>query len=364
MNVFDISVKKLYGVGDAKANKYASLGIYSVYDLLVHYPRGYEDRGNIKLIADNDGVSKGAYLLTVATQPNSVRLKGRMSLTKFKVFDESATCEIVFFNQEYLKNTFVVGQTFRFYGKIEKKNGKYSMTSPAYETWDENADLAPLVSVYPLTEGLTQKQIAKDMRSALTLMSISDTNDDPLPEEIRRKYSLCARSYAIRNIHFPDSFSTLAAAKKRLIFDEFFDFALGLMISTHERKRDPAFACATSDLKPFTSQLPYSLTGAQTRVIDEIRADMSKDTAMNRMVIGDVGSGKTVCAAAAMLFAVQSGHQAALMTPTEILARQHFESLNDIFSSMGIKCVLLLGATTAAQKKKYTQDFLRTERIK
>ena len=344
-------IKKLYGVGPARAAQYAKLGIESVEDLLCHYPRGYEDRGSIKLITESDGVGKSAYLLTVATQPRSVRVKGRMTLTKLRAYDDSAVCEITFFNQEYLKNVFTPGSTFRFYGKIEKKSGKYAMTSPAYEPWIEGESLPELIPVYPLSSGITQKQIAKDMRSAMVLASCKE-QIDALPEEIRRRHKLCLRSYAIKNIHNPEDFSALAAAKKRLIFDEFFTFALGITMMGVKRKRSEAYPCENGDISLLTRSLPYSLTGAQERVIAEIKSDMESESAMGRLVIGDVGSGKTVCAAAAILFAVQSGHQAALMAPTEILARQHYESLCGMFSSLGIRAELLVGASTAAQKRK------------
>lgn len=351
MSALDSSIKKLYGVGEARAARYEALGVATIGDLLCHYPRGYEDRENVKSITESDGASKCSYILTVATQPKSVRIKGRMSLTKFRAYDDSGSCEITFFNQEYLKNTFLPSSTFRFYGKMEKKAGKYVMTSPAYEPWSELEELPPLVPIYPLTAGLSQKQIGKDMRSALALLSCTEA-EDPLPEDIRIRQSLCLRSYAIRNIHCPESFSALASAKKRLIFDEFFNFALGLSVSSEKRKRETAFACTCAKLEPLEAVLPYSLTGAQKRVINEIMADMKKDSAMSRIVIGDVGSGKTICAAAAMLFAVQSGHQAALMAPTEILARQHYNSLVEIFSLLGISCELLIGATPLSQKKK------------
>ena len=352
MKLWDTDIKKLYGVGAARAARYEALGVKTVGDLLCHYPRGYEDRGSIKLIEESDGISKSAYILTVGTLPKSVRVKGRMSLTKLKAYDDSAVCEITFFNQEYLKNVFAVGSTFRFYGKVERKAGKYVMTSPAYEPWSETEELPSLIPVYPLTEGISQKQIAKDMKAAMVLASVAEDGDDPLPEDIRRRNTLCLHSYALKNIHAPESFSALASAKKRLIFDEFFEFALGLTLAGAESKRAPAFPCLNGDVKPLSGILPYSFTGAQARVIDEIRADMARDTAMSRLVIGDVGCGKTVCAAAAMLFAVQSGHQAALMAPTEILARQHYESLKDIFDSLGVRSELLVGATTAAQKRR------------
>ncbi len=345
-------IKKLYGVGAVRAAAYARLGVHTVGELLEHYPRGYEDRGNIRLLSDCDGTGKTAHLLTVATEAKSARIRGRLSMLKFRAYDESGICEVTFFNQEYLKNVFAVGSTFRFYGKVEKKGNRYSMVSPAYEPWSEQTELPPLIPVYPLTEGLTQKQIAKDMKSAMTVLSCSETGEDPLPEELRRKYGLCLQTYALRNIHMPESFRALAAAKKRLIFEEFFTFALGLSMAGAQNAKSPAVSCHENDISRLTDRLPYALTGAQMRVIEEIRADMEKPVAMNRMVVGDVGSGKTVCAAAAMLIAVQSGRQAALMAPTEILARQHHADLSAIFEPMGIRCELLIGATSVAEKKR------------
>ncbi|MBQ8849214.1 MAG: ATP-dependent DNA helicase RecG [Clostridia bacterium] len=347
----DTDIGKLYGVGAVKKEAYARLGIHTVGELLSHYPRGYEDRGNVKLLSESDGVSKCAYLLTVATEPRSARIKGRMSLLKFRAYDDSGICEITFFNQEYLKNTFTPGTLFRFYGKADLKGKNYSLTSPVYEPVIEGAELPPLVSVYPLTEGLSQKQIAKDVRSALVLASAKEL-DDPLPEDIRRRLGLSPLAYAQRNIHMPESFSALAAAKKRLIFDEFFTFALGLSMTKKENEKHPAHPCLNVDVSKLTSTLPYSLTGAQRRVISEIASDMRKDVAMNRMVIGDVGSGKTVCAAAAMYIAVASGRQAALMAPTEILARQHHADLCALFEPLGIRCELLVGSLGASEKKR------------
>ncbi len=348
----DTRIKKLYGVGEVRAAAYGRLGIATVGDLLRHYPRGYEDRGDIHLLSECDGVGKNALILTVATEAKSARIRGRMTMLKFRAYDDSGVCEITFFNQEYLKNVFTPGATFRFYGRVEKKGNRYFMTSPAYEPYREDAMLPPLVPIYPLTEGISQKQISKDMKAAMTLAACSLNEEDPLPEELRRRQGLCLEAYALWNIHAPESFMALAAAKKRLIFDEFFTFALGLSMAGKRSEHTPAVPCREGDVSRLTDNLPYRLTGAQERVISEIRTDMAKDRAMNRLVVGDVGCGKTICAAAAMLIAVQSGRQAALMAPTEILARQHFADLSELFAPLGIRCELLVGATTAAEKRR------------
>ena len=352
MSYTDIDIKKLYGVGEASAKAYSALGISTVSDLVSHYPRGYEDRGDIRLIGEVDDYLKHAFVLTVATEPKTARVKNRMTITKFRAYDDSGACEIVFFNQEYVRSAFSVGATFRFYGRLDKSSKGIVLSSPAYESYTEGAPLPSLVPVYSSNGKISQKKISKDVRAALVLLACDRDAIDPLPEDIRLKHKLCMRSFAQKNIHFPESFVSLAAAKKRLVFDELFVFALGVSIAGERGKRSEAYSCQNIDIDPLLKLLPYSLTSAQSRVIAEIKADMQKNTAMSRIVIGDVGCGKTVCAAAAMLFAVQSGHQAALLAPTEILARQHYLSLCEIFDSLGIRCELLLGATSAAEKRR------------
>lgn len=347
-------IRKLYGVGAVRAAAYARLGIYTVEDLLSHYPRGYENRGDVRPLSDYEEGKKTSHILVIGTEPKSSRIRGRLSLLKFRAYDESGICEITFFNQEFLKNTFVLGEAFRFYGKVEIKNGRYAMTSPAFEPLREGIDLPSLLPVYPLTEGLSQKQLAKDMKSAMTLFAARE-EEDPLPEELRLRNKLSPIAYARRNIHQPESFQALASAKRRLIFDELFAFSLGLSLIGTRTVRPSAPPCPKGDLAPLLRQLPYQLTGAQRRVIDQIREDMSQPVAMNRMVVGDVGSGKTVLAAAAMLLAAQNGYQAALMAPTEILARQHFADLSALFRPLGYSCALLIGALSPAEKRRIHQ---------
>lgn len=352
-------IKQLYGVGNVRAAAYARLDVHSVEELLLHYPVGYEDRGNIRRLQDSDG-GKGAYLLTVATAPKSARIRGNLSFLKFRAYDDSGVCEILFFNQDFLKNVFVPGETFRFYGKVEQKGNRYTMSSPAYEPFREGTPLPPLVPVYPLTEGLSQKQVAKDLKSAL-IWAETRPEEDILPEELRQRLGLCSARFALRNIHLPQSFEALAEAKKRLIFEELFVFALGLSVLGKKRTETPAYPCPNGDVTPLVSALPYELTGAQKRVIEEIRRDLAKSCSMNRLLIGDVGCGKTVCAAAAMYMAVQSGRQAVLMAPTEILARQHYADLCELFRPLEIEVVLLCGSTSAAEKKRIYRGLSASE---
>lgn len=339
----------LYGVGPAKCRAYEKMGVRTLFDLLYHFPRAYENRGDIHLLADAPENGRTALILTVGTEPRSARIRGRMSLLKFRAFDESGVCEITYFNQDYLKHRFVPGTTFRFWGKVGRTGKRYTLTSPESEPYDEHVALPDLLPVYPLTEGLSARQIQAHVQEVLRVAALII---DPLPEEIRRSLRLATLGFALTNIHNPKDYVSLAAAKRRLIFDEFFIFALGLSLARKKNKTAGAPPCRQCDLSPLLSALPYQLTGAQQRVIGEIAADMAKDVSMSRIIVGDVGCGKTVCAAAAMLIAVENGRQAALMAPTEILARQHYRDLSPLFAAMGIDTALLIGATTAAEKRR------------
>ena len=350
-------ISALNGVGSARKAAYERMGIYTVEDLLYHFPRAYEHRGDIRLLAEatEEPFRSGARmptLLTVSTEARVTRVKGRMTLCKFRAFDDSGSCEITFFNQEYLRSTFTVGATFRFYGKVEAVGReRFTMTAPDYEPYAEGGSLPALYPIYPLTEGISNKMISGHIAQSLPATA---QVEDILPESIRESEALCSLGYALREIHAPENFSTLHAAKRRLAFDEFFRFALGLGTAGRNARVTGAPVCAVSEavMGEFLGALPYALTGAQRRALADLRRDMASDTAMNRMIVGDVGCGKTVCAAAAMYIAVRAGRQAALMAPTGILATQHAADLLPLFDRLGIRGALLTGHTTAAQKRK------------
>lgn len=344
-------VTALSGVGKTKAAAYERLGIRNLSDLINHYPRAYENRGDVKTLfeASMRG-GKCAVVLTVATEVKRTMIRRGMTLLKFRAYDESGTAEITFFNQDFLRDKFPLGATFRFYGRVEMTGRRYSMSSPVYEYFDELSPPAALVPIYRMTEGLSQKQVS--MNVATTLDACLDEIEDHLPPETIEKHKLCSIRFALKNIHRPEDYRSLAAAKRRLVFDEFFSFALAIAMSKSKSRPTGAPVCKDVDIREFLAALPFRLTDAQARAVKEICADMQKDTPMNRMVVGDVGCGKTVCAAAAMYVAVKNGRQAVLMAPTEILARQHYADLSELFGRLGISCSLLIGATTAAQKKK------------
>lgn len=353
-----LPVTVLPGIGPVRAKAYGRLGIETLGDLAYHFPRGYENRGDVKLLSDTPNGAKtperAAVILTIATEPKKTMIRRGMTLLRFRAYDESGTAEITYFNQNYLLDAFELGKEYRFYGKVvhpETARGKYTLSSPAFEPILEGeGTLPPFYPVYPLSEGLSAATVQRDVGNALS--RVLPTLTDPLPEEIRRENRLCTLSYAVRNIQNPTDFSALAAAKRRLVFDELFTFSLTMAMGKSKRKCTCAPSLTASPLQRLYALLPYRLTGAQERAIDEIRADLARETPMNRILVGDVGSGKTVVAAAAILIALASGKQAALMAPTEILAAQHYKELSGYFETLGFRVALLTGSTSASEKKK------------
>ena len=352
MSILEQSIGMLSGVGKTRVEAYRRMGVQTIRDLLYHFPRAYENRGDVHLLTDTCPDVKQAVILTVSTEVKRSRIKGRMNLLKFRAFDDSGVCEITYFNQDYLHSAFPIGATFRFYGKIEKTGNRYTMTAPDYEPWTETARLLPLHPVYPLSEGLSRKMVLQHIGQVLEAGCAA--MEDPLPEAVRLREGLCTVGYALRQIHRPDDYTALQTAKRRLAFDEFLCFGLAMKLAGRTTRSEgaPVITVADRDLQDLWDRLPYALTGAQKRTVEDIRRDMGRSTSMNRIVVGDVGCGKTVCAAAAMVMAVRAGRQAVLMAPTGILAHQHAEELLPLFESMGIRGALLTGHTTPSKKKK------------
>ena len=378
----DTPLSELYGVGKKYEKYLSSNGLYTVRDLLFYFPRAYQNRGDVCEIAsaplDN---MPHSFILTVACEPKNALIRKGMNILKFRAFDESGSVTVTYFNQSYLKDVFKTGAQFRFWGKISREKRTLCMNSPSYEPYIYGKPLLPLVAVYPLFSGVNQKYLMKLQKEIYPYIKSMVT--DFMPEETRRKNCLCTLAYALENVHFPENEEALKSAIRRLTFDELFIFALSLsrIKTVSEKKTAPLMK--NSDISPLISMLPYSLTGAQKKAISEISLDMcrknpifesgpSKDTGapdmqfclsgvdnlsitdfikpMNRIVVGDVGSGKTVCAAAAAYIACKNGFQCALMAPTEILAAQHYESLSPIFEKLGIRCDLLTGSLPQKEK--------------
>lgn len=348
-------VNALSGVGPTRAKQLARLGIETVEDLIYHFPRAYEYRANIKEVASADFSVSTAFILTVASEVRTANIRRGLSVSKFRAFDDSAAVEIVFFNAPFVKDVFHTGATFRFYGKLEKKKNTYALTNPKYEPCIPGRALPDFIPIYKLTEGLSSKFIEKCIFSALS-DNLSQLND-PLPGDIRLERALPTLSYAIKNIHFPETPSALSSALRRLAFDEMLLFALGISSSSKYKNDAEATAFSPCSLAPLTALLPYEFTNAQKRAIndiyrDTVRSNAEKCPPMARILVGDVGSGKTICAIAAMYICAMAGRQAALMVPTEILAFQHYEDIKELFGKLNISVELLTGSTTAKEKKR------------
>ena len=351
----DAPVSELSGVGKSKAEKLSKLGINTLFDLIYFFPRAYENRGSISLLSDAcDGVAS-AYLLTVGTEVSSAKLKSGLTISKFRAFDESGSVEVIFFNSPYVKSIFHIGSEFRFYGKASFSKNKLQLTNPKYEAYVEGLVLEDFIPVYPLTEGISSKQLDKLVKIAID-ECIGDIAD-PLPEGIRLQKELPALSYALKNAHFPESKEALNRSLRRLAFDEMLIFGLGIAHSAKRKRTGKGVKLSPCSLTPLTSLLPYELTASQKSAINDIYRDTVIGdngcvSPMARIIVGDVGCGKTVCAIAAMYMAHCSSYQSALMVPTEILARQHYRDASELLSSLGIRCELILGSTTPKEKKR------------
>ncbi len=353
MDIFS-PVTALKGVGEAKAKALARLGIFTLYDLLHHFPKAYQNRGAVQSIAETvmkikqtGELTPTSLMLTVGNDPVTKMIRRGMVLTKFKAYDESGVCEITFFNQSYVRDIFKKGSTFRFWCRPTYEYGHLNLNSPAYEMCIPGRELAPIVPVYPLTKGLSQKAVAALVRDAIRL---SGGISEHLPVNVLMENNICSASYAIRNIHFPENLDALYKAKKRFDFDRIFCISAALASNTAKRSEN-APPMENTDYSPILSALPFSLTGAQARAASEIAADMAQKRQMCRILCGDVGSGKTAVAAIAAYISVSNGYQCALMVPTEILAKQHFAELCPLFESLGYRCSLLIGSLKASEKR-------------
>ena len=352
-------VSALSGVGKVRAAQLEKLGISTVSDLIYFFPRAYEKRSNIRPLSAFDSDRPCAYLLTVSTEVKSAKIRNGLTLSKFRAFDESGTVEITFFNSPYVKDVFHIGSTFRFWGKVTLQKNRLQLTNPKYEPCIEVGMLPDFVPIYPLTEGITSKQIDKLIKSAIN--DILPEIIDPIPDNIRLENSLPTLSYSIKNAHFPENEQALFKAQRRLAFDEMLYFGLGISMSASQKMKGEGIKLSPCTLTPFTSLLPYELTNSQKMAINDVYKDMvigreGKVSPMARIIVGDVGCGKTVCAAASAYITAKSGYQTALMVPTEILARQHYAELSELLGKLDIKVELLLGSTTQKEKRRIKES--------
>lgn len=341
-------VTTLKRVGKKKAAALNKLDIFQIQDLLFFYPRSYEDRRQITPISE---LTDGQTALICARAALIVKGRGfgRRQTLRILAEDDSGSAEILFFNSSYLDRAFQRGESYAFYGKISIKNGKIQLLHPDFRKWAENE--ARILPVYPLVHGISQSDLRGWIAEALSQSALLN---EYLPEETRKRNNICGLQYALQNIHFPEDPRKIQEARFRFVFEELLLLQTGLLYIRNQLKHGEKGTMFSAEVKSkeFTDMLPYPLTGAQKKVIGQIETDMESNAVMNRLVQGDVGSGKTAVAAAALYKAVKSGYQGVLMAPTEILARQHVSSLTEQFSPFGIKVGFLSGSLSTAEKKE------------
>ncbi len=356
-----MNVQYIKGVGPKRAFRLRKLNINTILDLIYYIPREYEDRSKFTTIKQAIIGEKASLEVEIVGPGQVIRPRRNMSILKVPFQDESGYGFLVWFNQNYLKNKFKVGEKYRVNGKINKMGMELQVMNPVYEKANMHNKIGQIVPLYSLTSGLTNNEIVKIVNNVLK--EYLDFVQEILPTEIRGKYNLIGIKEAIRNIHFPSNRTVLEASKRRLIFEELFIIQLGLFIIKNKSLNENSGVQfpKVKEIDEFIDNLPFKLTSAQKRVFQEIQDDMSSTKQMSRLVQGDVGSGKTIVAALAMFRSVKAGYQAAMMAPTEILAVQHFESLNTLFKDYNIRCELLVGSLTDKNKEKVLDELKRGE---
>ena len=344
-------IRYLKGIGQQRANALAKLGVKTLRDLICYFPRTYEDRTKtVPITALQSNVPACIHAL-VANEPSLSRVRRGMELVKLRIADDSGSVDVTYFNQSYVRDQLKKGQSYIFFGKVTIEGTRKTMINPLFEAEDVPSSLTGrIVPVYRLTSGISQKMLISAVRRGLD--ECSTCLPDALPVSIAEKAQLCKVPFSYENIHFPSDFGALELARKRLIFEELFVLSCALSKMKNSRGKKSGVIVSTPRLERFYSELPFLLTNAQKRAVSDCARDMGSGNAMNRLIQGDVGSGKTVVAAACIWCAHEGGLQSAFMAPTEILANQHFITFSELLTPLGIKVVKLTGSMTAKQKRE------------
>ena len=351
-------VKFVKGVGPNRVALLNRLGIYTLEDLITYYPRTHEDRSIPKKIIDLLHGEEALIEAIPVSRMSEIKIRRNFTMYKLIVRDDTGTCQITWYNQTYLKNMFKVGEKYKFFGKVNKKFNKVDMISPVFDSENSLKNTGKIIPIYPTTYNLPQNTLRKIIENGLA--EIDEKLEDTLPEYLLSKYNLCDLNTAIKQIHFPDNFENFNKARKRLVFEELLSMQLALLSlkSQYEVESEGISLDKNVKMSELIDKLPFRLTKAQLRVLEEIDNDLESSKPMNRLLQGDVGSGKTVVAEIAAYKAVKSGYQVAIMAPTAILATQHLESFTSLLDDTGIKCELLISGIS----KKKKEDIL--ERLK
>ena len=355
------NIQTVQMVGKVKAQKLNKLGIRTVGELITYFPRDYEDRSMEKKVSELMDGDECSVFLTVLSDVTMNRPRPRMSIYKVTAGDDSGVMTLVWFNQGYIKDQIKKGSKYVFYGKVKKRASFIDITNPIFE--NENTvrkKTTGIQPVYPLTEGITQNWLRMVQRNALDMVIGKIT--EILPDELREKYSLSEINYSLEKIHFPSDFDEKDRVRKRLVFEELLMLQLGLLHLKRGQINVSGIQFEKKkEIAQFIDRLPFQLTNAQLKVFNEIESDMIGEKQMNRLVQGDVGSGKTIVAVIAILLAALNGYQAAFMVPTEILAEQHYRSIEPMLSLYGIRTVLLTGSITKKEKERIKEGILNKE---
>ena len=353
MEHWNDSIQYMKGVGEKRAKAFEKLGVRTYRDMLSYFPRAYEDRRAMYSVADAPLDTPVCVRAMVAGQPSTVRVRRGMTLTKLRAVDETGALDITYFNQEWLKNQMTPGETYIFFGRLGETGRRRTMTNPAFEAEGTQVVTGRIMPVYRMTAGISQKLILQCVKNVL---DACEEVPDILPDEVRERYCLAQARFAYENIHFPRDDLSLDQARQRLVFEELYVLAGALELLRSRRKKSAGIALPELSMDAFWQRLPYRPTEAQRRAVGEALEDMRSGKPMNRLLQGDVGSGKTLAAAALIWQTVQSGYQAAFMAPTEILAEQHFQTLSDMLEPYGVRVAKLTGSMTAAQKRRVVEN--------
>ena len=342
-------VRYIKGVGEQRAKALARLGVRTLGDLLNYFPRAYEDRTAVRPIAELALDETACVRAMVATEPRLTRVRRGLDLVKLRIVDESGSADVTFFNQSYVRDQLVPGESYVFYGKAGGNLLRKTFTNPVFEREDRAGTVTGrILPLYRLTHGISNKLVVSAMECALN--ACGDMLPELLPAEITEQYALPKVGFAYRNVHFPPDWETLALARRRLTFEEFFVLSCATQRLRAQRESVPGERIPTPDVKEFYAALPFSPTRAQRRAADEALRDMASGKRMSRLLQGDVGSGKTLVAAALLWAAQRAGYQSAFMAPTEILAQQHVKTLQGFLTPFGIRVCLLTGSMKAKEK--------------
>lgn len=348
MNIDD-NIKNLKSVGPKRLKLLNNIGIFSIKDLLYFYPRRYEDSSKILKLSEGIIGEKATFRCRILSLLDNRNIRRGLSITSFLIEDDSAEAKLIFFNNRFIKNTIDFGETYLIYGKYERFRGRIQLTSPEIEKVDNIRNLGRIRGIYNQTKGLTNNNID------YLIDQVIDKNlfEECIPNDLIKKYSLIDKNKAIKNIHRPENRKSYALSKQRLVYEELLFFELSILSMQNKNNSSHGIKFnIPNKIYEFINNLPYKLTSGQKKVLKDITGDMQNGKSVNRLIQGDVGSGKTIVSIILSLVAVLNGYQCAIMAPTEILAKQHFENFNSLLEAYGVRIKLLVGSTSSKVKKE------------